>query len=154
MPAKIKQGEEFLGIGLVGPLKKSPEGDFVTKAGAALVAEAWKAILSTQRKVGQRRNYIAGERFMRDGFGTNVKSLKHMNMDDDMVAFMEAEFVESLDKNEPRATVTNIRTELDQLNQITRTLINGIVKGSNDKVNLVIIRDSKGKLSFDSLEGA
>ena len=77
MPAKIKQGEEFLGIGLVGPLKKSPEGDFVTKAGAALVAEAWKAILSTQRKVGQRRNYIAGERFMRDGFGTNVKSLKH-----------------------------------------------------------------------------
>ena len=77
-----------------------------------------------------------------------------MNMDDDMVAFMEAEFVESLDKNEPRATVTNIRTELDQLNQITRTLINGIVKGSNDKVNLVIIRDSKGKLSFDSLEGA
>ncbi|MEE8150654.1 MAG: GPW/gp25 family protein [Nitrosomonadaceae bacterium] len=154
MPAKIKPGEEFLGIGLVGPLTKSPEGDFETKAGAPLVAEAWKAILSTQRSVGQRRNFIAGERFMRDDFGTNIKSLKHMNMDDDMVAFMEAEFVEALEKHEARAVVSNIRTEMDEVNQVTRTFINGTVIGSNDKVNLVIIRDSKGKLSFSSLEGA
>lgn len=154
MPAKIKPGEEFLGIGLIGPLKKSPEGDFVTKAGRDLVAESWKTILSTQRSVGSKRNFISGERFMRDGFGTNIKSLKHMNIDDDMVALMEAEFVEALEKNESRATVTNISTEMDGLKQATRTFINGIIKETNEKVNLVIVRDSKGKLSFSSLEGA
>ena len=67
---------------------------------------------------------------------------------------MEAEFVESLEKHEARARVINIRTETDEIKQATRTVINGILIGTNEKVNLVIIRDSKGKLSFDSLEGA
>jgi len=143
---RIKPGEEYLGIGLIGPLQESHTGDFATLAGLDLVKASWKAILSTQLRFSVSRSFTAPERFMRDEFGCNVKSLKHENVDDGLVELAEAIYVEALQTWEPRSQVTRISSEL--LDEGLETQIDGLIVGTNEPFNLVVIRNAAGKIIF------
>jgi phage baseplate assembly protein W len=151
---KMKPGEEFLGIGLYGPLRIGSSGEFDTKAGRDLVVESVKAILSTTARYKAQNYFISGQRFMRDDFGCTSKVLKHENLDDNLVALAESIYVEAIEKWEPRVEITGVRSEIDEVKQSLTTLLSLKLRGTNQTANLVVIRDSRGQINFKNLEGA
>lgn len=151
---KIKAGEEFLGIGLYGPLRIGSNGEFAVKAGRELVAESIKAILSTTSRFKARGFFMSGQRFMRDEFGCPQKTLKHENLDDNLIALAESIYVEAIEKWEPRATITGITSEINEFEQSLSTRIDTLLKDTNEALNIVVIRDKKGQLNFKVLEAA
>lgn len=151
---KIKTGEEFLGIGLYGPLRIGSSGEFDTKAGRELVAESIKAILSTTSRFKSKGFFISGQRFMRDDFGCPQKTLKHENLDDNLIALAESIYIEAIEKWEPRVLITGIKSQIDEFNQSVSTLIETLLKDTNEPLNVVIIRDTKGRLNFKVLQAA
>ncbi len=146
MPTDVKPGEEFLGVGLIGPISESHTGDLQTASGAALVMESWKAILSTQSRFESRGTFVAPERFMRDLVGCNLKMLKHENADDSLVDLMQAIIADALTRQEPRATITGMDSKID--GESIQTIIYGKLVGTNQPINLVVIRNSAGKIIF------
>lgn len=147
---KIKPGEEFLGIGIVGPLKISSTGEFVVKAGRELVVESVKAILGTKAALKTLNNFVASERFFRGSFGNTGYQLRHENIDDNLVALSEAIYVEAIVLWEPRVTITNVTSKVDEVAQSLETQIEMQLVGTNDVANLVIIRNSRGQVTFRS----
>lgn len=148
---KIKPGEEFLGIGYVAPLNRSSTGEWEVAAGIALVAASIKAILSTKAKFQNQAVYAAGERFMRDDFGSQAHLVRHENLDDDTVALVESYYVDAVERWEPRAYIKEIRTEIDELKYRLTTFLRFGVVGTTEEGNLVIIRDTNGNIVFREL---
>lgn len=153
MATKVNPGEEYLGIGLYGPLRIGSSGDLDVKAGIDLIAESVKAIISTGSRFKNEQYFISGQRFMRDDFGSTQRVLKHENLDENTVALAESIYIEAIEKWEPRAIVGDISTEIDLNAQKLKTRITIKAKGTNDKKNIVVIRDSKGRIDFESIEG-
>ncbi|GAB1376902.1 GPW/gp25 family protein [Lactococcus petauri] len=151
---KVKIGEEFLGIGLYGPLRIGSSGEFDTKAGKEIVAESIKAILSTTSRFKSQGFFISGQRFMRDDFGCPQKILKHENLDDNLIALAESIYIEAIEKWEPRVVITGIRSQINEFQQSISTLIETLLKDTNETLNVVVIRDTKGQLNFKVLQAA
>lgn len=147
MTISIKAGEEFLGIGLFGPLRISHTGEFQVKAGLDLVIESVRAILSTNSKFKSQGFFVSGERFMRDDFGTPFKPIRHENLDESTMDLVEAIYVDSIEKWEPRAVVKGITTRINEFEESLTTEINVSLVGTNQTGNLVVIRDKDGRVT-------
>lgn len=145
---KIKAGEEFLGIGLIGPLKQSPSGEFEVRAGKELVKESIKAILSTESRFQGLGFFVAPERFMRDDFGVVSKPLKHESLDDEFIALVESRYIEAVERWEPRAVIVNAETTLFEERNASETRLEYELVGTNVRDNLVVIRNAQGKIIF------
>lgn len=151
MSSKIKPGEEFIGIGFVGPLSQGSTGEFIYEAGKGLVASAIRAIFSTQRRHKTLATFIAPERFMRDDFGSNLKLLKHENVDENSIDLLESLLIDAVERWEPRAEVTGIESKILDDGESIQSDLSWRLKGTDQQDNLTIIRNAQGKLIFKSL---
>lgn len=145
MTVKIKAGEEFLGIGLFGPLRIDHTGEFEVKAGRDLVVESVRAILETTGKFVSETNFVAGERFMRGALGTTIKTMRHENLDDDTIDLAESIYIEAIEQFEPRAFVKDITSKVK--GESLETEITLELEGANTTANLVVIRDARGRIT-------
>lgn len=119
--------QQFLGSGLLSPLKRLGAGDFISSTGVTLVRAAIVQILGTQR----------GELAWRPSFG--VTTVKHKNKPNTeaLAAILADNIQSSLKQFEPRistvqATVTNNGNQL--IAQITWSVID-----KNSANNQVIV---------------
>lgn len=152
MPAKIEPGQEFIGIGIAAPLRQGSTGEFETAAAIELVRSSYRHILGTQRRVKNTKRFIAPGRFFRDEFGTNTRSFKHDPVTPKTLTLLETNYVQSLNRIEKRAVVTSIKSSLDEDNYEIKTLINFKLRKTNQSGNIVVIRDSRGNITFSALE--
>lgn len=152
MPAKIKPGQEFLGIGLIGPLREGSTGEFETAAGKELVASAIKAILSTPKRFQTQTVFKAPKRFMRDDFGSNLDAVRHESLDENTVNLMEALIVDAVEEWEPRVEIADVQSRLLHEQNEIQTHVEYKLKGTNETGNLTIIRNAQGKIVFKQLE--
>lgn len=146
---KPVQGEEFLGVGPKVPITQSDVGEFKMLAGRELVVASVFSILQTKATFRSSDFFACGERFMRDDFGQRAYTARHDNLDDQMIALVESHWIEAIERWEPRVEITSVRTEVNGENMVTD--IEMLLKATNESANLVIIRDSQGKVKLKQL---
>lgn len=96
--------DDFLGRGLVAPLRRDLKNDFATASGAALVRACVLQILGTWCS----SEPTAGELPWRPEFGSQLFLLRHRNNNVALAEVARAYVAEAIARWEPRVTVTEV----------------------------------------------
>ncbi len=114
---------DFLGKGLVAPLRRDGKGDFKSASGLELIGSSVFTILGT---IAQS-DFTLGELPWRTEFGSLLTQLRHRNNDAIQREFADALSIQALKEQEPRIAVTStdIVSEENQLTVKVKTRIIG-----------------------------
>lgn len=135
---KIKSQEESLNVRLGSDVKFPITGSFTAISGLNVLLQDIQQLLLT----------IPGERPMRPNFGCSLRTLVWENMG---LAVQEGQAAirESLERFEPRITVTNVSGEANYNTGLITFNIQFIVKSTDTSVNLIFPFRAGTQLSFN-----
>jgi len=104
-------GGDFLGNGLYRPLRRAKASDFATAHGTKLIAASIGQILGTRSDGGP----FQGELPWRTEFGSRLYMLRHRANDATTRELARAAVVEALQRWEPRAHVTDVSIDSEEV---------------------------------------
>ena len=106
----MTMANEFLGFGILRPLRRDKKNDFATAGGEALVRSAVGQILGTMAS----SDFTQGELPWRTEFGSLIHLLRHQKNDAVLQELARVHVADALKRWEPRVQLTSVQVSRER----------------------------------------